>query len=300
MGMVHRAAATQGGQWVEPSPALRRAFRDLGWTVRINWESQRVGSWPVVKPEPKYHGVVHLKPQAGEPSTDAVYLDGSIKRKGGAALVQPSTGKVELREVETPRSSTHCEMEAILLIETCDTSHALSDSLCALQYIKGWGFWTHARMLACPDRAEVRRFLHQWEGALLPPVLEKVLAHDEPALLAGKPKTVGNDQADHWAKKATECGVAVTSLHRAFADPVMILDNTGQWILSAATQLHGVWWERNLTQVADRRLWFNLLYPTGMKFDWKVSCLIFQRPLVSRNSFVYPVGQLAITWVGRV
>ena len=37
-----------------------------------------------------------------------------------------------------------------------------------------------------------------------PPVLEKVRAHDTAALAARHPKAVGNDLADHFAKRAAE------------------------------------------------------------------------------------------------
>ena len=117
---------------------------------------------------------------------------------------RPDTRAQALVQVPRPRSSTHCELAALHLVQATGADQIMTDSLCALQLISGWHTLTKARILQCQERAEVRCFLAMWKGVAQPPVLEKVKAHDETGLELRLPKTVGNDRSDRLA------GLAVT------------------------------------------------------------------------------------------
>jgi len=81
-------------------------------------------------------------------------------------------------------------------------SLVLTDSLNSLQLIQAWGHRSIGTVLACPERAVVRQFLHCWAGVSAAPVLEKVSAHDGAAAARGCIKAKGNVDVDLSAKKA--------------------------------------------------------------------------------------------------
>ena len=89
VGTVHRLLASSSDPvWVEPSPALASTLPEFGWTVVRNVVSMRATRWPELDPEPAYSGKVIRVPRDGQSSSDAVWTDGSIKMKGGAAALQ--------------------------------------------------------------------------------------------------------------------------------------------------------------------------------------------------------------------
>ena len=50
----------------------------------------------------------------------------------------------------------------------------LTDTLVSLQLIRRWGTRSVAQILSCPDRSEVRHFIHLARQLLQQPLLEKV------------------------------------------------------------------------------------------------------------------------------
>ena len=106
------------------------------------------------------------------------------------------------------RSSTQCELVALSLVAKLRPapSLVLTDSLVSLQLIQSWGRRPIAEVIACPDRQEVRCFMHQWYAISNPPCLGKVKAHDLEAVRRGDPRACGNDQVDALAKAAAQAG----------------------------------------------------------------------------------------------
>ena len=104
--------------------------------------------------------------------------------------------------VPGPRSSTHCELVALGLAMQIEAAQVLTDSLTSLRLLRSWAFYSVARVLRCADRVDIRRVLQLAAGCAVPPILEKVKAHNERAIKQGHPKAVGNDLADHQAKVA--------------------------------------------------------------------------------------------------
>ena len=194
--------------WSEPTPSLAHALSVMGWTSLVNRKCLRSVHWQVVAAEPSFSGLVHFEPQDSPVPWGAAWTDGSIRSQGGAARVQPASGLRLGCRVEDPRSSTHCELVALHLSRQLRPAPViLSESLVSLRLIAGWHRRSVRDVLECPDRLEVRAFLHQWQDRGPPPILEKVKAHDAQGAAAGKPKAVGNDLADAHAK-ATAGAVA--------------------------------------------------------------------------------------------
>lgn len=204
VGDVHRAVAWAGEQWCEPSQAFQSALRAVGWSVRRNPECVRAHGWPVVAPEGRYPAAVVLQTIDDFPEDGAVFTDGSvIGRRGGAAAVRADGSTEFLAQISSPRSSTHCELAALVLALQMEPRQILSDSLAALTMVARWGTWSMRRLLACRDRVEVRQFLDNAAKLAVAPALGKVKAHDIHAVELGHPRAVGNDLADRAAKRAT-------------------------------------------------------------------------------------------------
>ena len=92
----------------------------------------RAQVWPEVMAEAGYPGEVLLHPVDDFPMLGAVFTDGSVCQTGGAAAVRPEEEEVRTRRVPTPRSSTHCELVALLLALELSPTQILTDSLAAL------------------------------------------------------------------------------------------------------------------------------------------------------------------------
>ena len=102
--------------WKEPSAALVAGLHALNWSIYRNTSCARASRWPHLDPEPTYSGDVILTPQDDDPLVDAVWTDGSIRKSGGAAVVQMSTNVRHLCQVTNPRSSTQCELVALAMV----------------------------------------------------------------------------------------------------------------------------------------------------------------------------------------
>ena len=100
------------------------------------------------------------------------------------------------------RSSTECELVALALALPRCPSQILTDSLCSLQLLGGWGRYAVSRILQCDLRGLVRQVLALARQCPEPPVFEQVQAHNEAWIRLGHPKAVGNDRADALAKAA--------------------------------------------------------------------------------------------------
>ena len=304
VGTIHRAVAWADGSWLEPTPALRSALNDMGWSVRRNVDCLRSANWPQLTPEAGYPGTVLLEPVDQFPMPGAAFSDGSLSGTGGAAVVLEHTEDSRLATVPYPRSSTHCELVALCVALTLTPvpPRILKDSLTSLRLALSWGRWPVARTLHCADRVEVRQLVHMAVQLPSPPLLEKVKAHDTSAIAAGHPKAVGNDLADQLARRAAEePGHPVwCSADAPFGDPVELLDASSTVVMDVVPAVHRDRWSQSRRQLVRRRTWFAEMYPADVPMDWQLSSGIFCRPAVSGGCFVYSVPLLTIKWIGRL
>ena len=306
VGTVHRFVASTGATPLAFSPAITSVLSVLGWSFRRNLSCLRAQSWPQVSSEASYPGELVLTPDDSTlPDAEAFYTDGSLTvTSGGAAAVSMATHP-ELATtlyLSAPRSSTHCELVALILALRQSPAAVLTDSLASLAMLRGWDTWSSARTLACPDRVEIREALYTASLAAVPARLEKVKAHDDAALARGWPKAVGNDLADTWARRAAASsgGPFWIPDSARFSDPVELLDATGAVVLDLASAFRRAWWQRSRKILADRRSFMAELYPPALQLDWEASCGIFRRPSVVGRLFVHAVTPAVIKWISRV
>ena len=303
VGTVHRQLASPSGTtWMEPSPALASTLSEFGWTVVRNVVSMRATRWPELDPEPAYSGQVILTPRDGLPPSDAVWTDGSIKTKGGAAALQRDRQLQHLCTLSTPHSSTQCELVALSLVARFQPppSLVLTDSLNSLQLISSWEQRSSARILACAERVEVRLFLDTWQHSSAPPTLEKVKAHDEQGRSAGNQKSWGNEQVDGLAKLAADGVDDEYSPNPRHTDAVQVHDAAGRWLKDVSAAVTRGWWEQHRTAGATRRSWLLQLYPAGVDFDWRISNYLFRLPCVEGGEFVHAAPRRVLKWTARV
>ena len=310
-GIVHRIVACPASEWREPSLALRSALASVGWRIRRNVLCSRSLSWPQLEPELSLVGTALLSPvDTEDPQPQAVYTDGSVSVAGGGAAVwRPDDGESLLLHVPAPRSSTHCELLALELALGLQPTHVLTDSLCSLQLLRGWGSLSESRRICCLDRVEVRRVLAAARACIFPVTLEKVQAHDERGVQCGLPKALGNDAVDALAKQAAAgCtspsvrGLVYPPVLGSADDPVVLLDATNAAVLNVVRSFPMAWWRR------CRQMWsskgprprLDMLFPLDLTFDWAASVGIFRRPVVQRGGFVHRVAPRVIKWVARV
>ena len=304
VGIAHRAVAWMEGGWLEPTPALRSAIGDMGWSICRNVDCLRAVGCPCIAPEVSYPGTVLLEPVDQFPALGATYTDGSLSGSGGAAAVVSDTEDHKLVTIPCPRSSTHCELVAICLALSFDPAppEILTDSLTALRMALAWGRWPVSRTLRCTDRVVVRQLVHMAAQLEQPPVLEKVKAHDTVAISGGHPKAVGNDMADQLAgRAATEPGHPLWPAARGpFGDTVELLDASGEVVMDVMATVRRDWWAQCRRQLVRGRPWFAGLYPDDTPMDWRLSSGIFRRPAVAGGCFVYPTLLVTIKWIGRL
>jgi len=261
IGTLHRELALDNASstWMDPTPALAAALAQVGWQLVRNSSCLRAPQWPVLEAEPAYGGRVVMTPQSGlPPAADAVWTDGSVGGSGGgAAVLQPSTGRNFSCHVPSPSSSTQCELVALSLVGQFapPPSMVLTDSLVSLQLLHSWGRRSLRAILACPERAEVRRFLHHWQGSPAPPVLVKVKAHDTLAIQIGDPRACGNDLVDGLAKQAASVSGAAVGCadDMRFADAVLLQDSNGGVITDLDAAITAFWWSARRSDGAARR-----------------------------------------------
>ena len=121
------------------SSATTSALSQLGWTMRRNLSCLRAQTWPFVDLESIYPGVVTLSPDNSTfPDVAALYTDGSIQAaRGGAAVIslETTTPLVTSLPIQPVRSSTHCELVALILALHHHPPQVLSDSLAALTMV---------------------------------------------------------------------------------------------------------------------------------------------------------------------
>ena len=304
VGTVHRLVASLSDGFTEPTPSLRSALSAVGWHLQRNLLCHRSTSWPLLDPEVSYPGPVELEPLDQFPIPGTIYTDGSVAESGGAAAFDADSESFHLVAIPSPRSSTHCELVALCLALTFSPPPAavLTDSLASLQRVRSWGTWPTARHLRCADRVEVRQFISMALDLERPPVLEKVQAHNEEAISAGHPKSVGNDMADHLARRAAgDVGQPIwDSAIGPFGDPVVLLDALGVPVLDVRIALLRDWWPVRRAAVGARRVWFSHIYPADVDFDFPLSTGIFRRPTVSGGTFIHPAPPATIKWIGRL
>jgi ribonuclease HI len=301
VGNVHRYVASVGGLWQEPTAALASALRSVGWRARRNEICLRTAAWPVVSAEQSYPGMIELHPVDDFAQPGAVYTDGSVSQAGGAAAVREHAEEVRTARVAAPRSSTQCELVALALALEMRPPHVLTDSLAALHMLRGWGTWSTRRVLQSAERALVRQVVHFALQLEAPPLLEKVKAHNEPAIAAGHPKAVGNDIADSWAKRAaTEPGHAEWPITLVqYWDPVILEDADGTPVWEPQSALLVAWWGRRHRSAARARPLLEQLYPRDVEIAWAPSCGVFRRPVVQGTAFVHPAPPATIKWLAR-
>ncbi len=303
VGTLHRELASgPGGTWNEPSAALSAALTELHWQVRRNPAAFCASRWPILEPEPQFRGMVRLTPNDDPAPSGTVWTDGSVGSSGGAAALQWHSDICFQTSVPNPRSSTHCELVALNLVVQFPSPPPLilSDSLCSLQLIGSWGRRPPRVTLACTERSLIREFILQWNVRPAPPVLEKVKAHNDAAAAAGDVKALGNTAVDTLAKQAASgAGVVLGAVHPRYQDAVQLCDASGTWQLNLSSAVSLAWWEKCSREAGGRRSWLAQLYPPGLELDWPTSCIIFRRPTVAGDSFVYAVPQAVLKWVAR-
>ena len=301
VGAVHRVVACSAGEYSEPTPALQTALRAVGWSVARNERCLRAQEWPRLAPELGYPGQIRKEPVDDFPECSAVFTDGSVGAAGGAAAVQPDGNLVVQRHIPSPRSSTHCELEALALAMGMETTQVLTDSLTSLALLEGWPSYSAARILRCADRVEVRRVLQLASGLERAPVLEKVKAHDTRAMGLGHPKALGNDSADHHAKRAAAGAVPVVAEDMApYQDAVLLRDGSGMVVSEVQASLEAVDWRARGSVARRQRAVLELVYPPGLAIDWRCSVGIFKRVIVANGTFVHPVSPAVVKWVARL
>ena len=159
VGVVHRLVACPVGSWVEPCRALQSGLVALGWSVQRNMACLQARAWPELLSEPAYLGAVHMDACDVFPSELAVFTDGSVCAAGGSAAVCVDPQKAITARVACPRSSTHCELVALILALQLDPGEVFTDSLTSLRLIGGWALRSPRAVLSCADRVEVRQFV---------------------------------------------------------------------------------------------------------------------------------------------
>ena len=309
-GIVHRAVAGTGGGWTEPSLPLRLALAAVGWKVVRNTNCLRASTWPQLGPEPHLQADVLLSPNDGSPEPQAVYTDGSLSATcGGAAVWVPDTGESLLRSVPAARSSTHCELVALALAMELSPPHVLTDSLCALHLLRGWGTMSVGRQLHCMDRVEVRQVLAAVAACIGRPTLEKVRAHDDVGVRLGQTKALGNDAVDALAKRAAQepgHGVWPSSsdelLLGPLGDAVLLVDSGGSVVMDVSRSFPAAWWRRTRAGWASKgpRPRLEALFPTNVELDWVASVGVFRRPLVTTLAFKHRVPEAVVKWTARI
>ena len=302
LGTLHRQLATERGDvWVEPSPALAGALTSLQWTVRCNRTAMVASAWPRLDQEPCYPGRISFQPTVTPAPRDSVWTDGSVRSSGGAAALQWFSGTSFQAPVAAPRSSTQCELVALLLVGQFHPppSVVLTDSLCSLQLIGSWGRRSARGVFSCAERPLVRQFLHHWAALPEVPALEKVQAHNDDAAAAGDVKALGNTAVDTLAKEAAT-GVGTPYLPDArFSDAVQLCDAAGVWQMDISAAVTTAWWSRGRQEGGSRRIWLGQLYPPHLDLDWASSNVLFRRPAVEERSFRYPAAPSVLKWVAR-
>ena len=300
-GYVHRAVAWCRGAWKEPNSSLRSALKSTGWSLRRNLHCLRASQWPTVLPEESYPGTIRLQPEDSFPLLDAVFTDGSLSTTGGAAAVQPDTNTILHAWLPMAHSSTQCELAALCLAMTLHPPQVLTDSLCSLQLLLRWGQLSSKRVLLCIDRFAVRQVVHMASQCAHPPLLEKVLAHNDAAIAMGHPKSVGNDDADREAQCAANDPTLPpwcpdSSQH---GDPIAVIDASAIPVLDVPAAFQQLWWQRHVTSRPGRQ-WLGLLYPADVELDWPLSNGIFHRPTSTGQHFAHPVPPAVIKWLARI
>ena len=297
-GIIHRLLSWADDHWQEPTRSLATALQSVTWSVHRNMACLRSAQWPLLDPEMTYPGPVELQPQDTFPMLAAVFTDGSLSTTGGAAAVCIDEDTTMVAHIPKPRSSTHCELVALCLAMQFSPPQILTDSLVSLQLVRRWGSRTLAQVLACPDRPEVRQFLHMVASCSSPPLLEKVKAHNLSAIDLGHPKAIGNDVADQAAKRAASLSSPVWAPPVGlFADAVQLLDSSGNTVLDVREHLTADWWRLRRRQFSD---WKTRLFPTDVDIDWAASCGIFRRPLTSGGEFIHRAPRTVIKWTARI
>ena len=222
-----------------------------------------------------YPGEVRFIPEDWFPDAGAVFTDGSVAQRGGAAAVQPVEGMVRACQVPAPRSSTHCELVALSLALAMEPTppQVLTDSLVSLRLLAQWGAWPTRRTLGSVDRVEARRLIHLARGLPLAPCLVKVKAHDAEGIRIGHPRALGNELADQWAKRAASGGdfPMWSAGHGEHGDPVELLDAQGRVVGAVRGALAEVWWLRRHRSQAKARPWLEQLYHEEKPLDWGLS-----------------------------
>ena len=301
LGTLHRQLACPNFEWNEPSVALRAALSSLGWQLRRNPHALCASRWPVLAPEPTYSGKICYNLTDDPAPPGAVWTDGSMGVSGGAAALQWHSDQVFQAQVPHPRSSTHCELVALNLVPRFNPCPplVLTDSLCALQLLGGWGRRPSRAVFACSERALVRQFILQWGEGSRPPMLEKVKAHNDAAAASGDIKAMGNTAVDALAKQAASGTGSLTTTDARFEDAVLLCDTQGVPQADLSRALTATWWISRRNAGGKRRVWLDQLYPAGLEIDWPISNLLFRRPVVEAHSFVYPTPSVVLKWVAR-
>ena len=303
VGNVHRGLCCKEGEWrwEETSKALSAMLQDLEVSVHVNRGSKLIGRWPFLHEESRFNGVVVLTPRESVPEDEEkriVFTDGSVEGQvGGAAAWRRDTELSHTIQISNPCSSTECELVGLIAGLSMAPEMLVTDSLTALHWIGDWGRKSLKETLACQNRDMVRQFIaeaNQLSRSNGPITLQKVKAHDEGAIAAGKLFSVGNNVADGLAKQAVSCG-ARWVMDSTYDDAVIV--RCGSERLSKAVVQEKLWSSRR-KQVIERRVWMpNILSEDA---DWKLSTACFRSPTVGATGFIYQAPPTTLKWVARI
>ena len=306
VGRLHRALATENigdadPLWKEPTRALEAACRHLGCKVSVNWDGWLVSreSWPRLREVPPLDAEVVLVTREDPVVDRAAFTDGSVKASGGgAAAVSVDGDRTEKRHIQSPRSSTHCELAAIeLSVDVLEKEAVYTDSLASLHILGGFASWPIGRQLRCQERTTVRKILCCRRLKLL----EKVKAHRTDPMVMVDPKAWFNVRADLEADRAAIGGADIVEWQEdsRFADAVLLIDSDGRRISSVDSWAEEVLWQKRCAEMVARRpQTLGKLYE-GRAFDWKSSNVILRTPGIAEGHWNYWAPPGVAKWVVR-
>ena len=303
VGNLHRGLCCKEGVWTweESSKALSGMLQELEVSVHVNHGSKLVGRWPFLHKEPTFNGEIVLIPRESVPEDEEksiVFTDGSVEGlMGGAAAWRRGTELRHRIQIPNPSSSTECELVGLIAGLSLEPELLVTDSLTALHWIGDWGKKSLKEALKCQNRSLVRQFIDEANQRVCPNrqfIVQKVKAHDEGAIAAGKLFSVGNDTADGLAKQAVVHGVRWAA-DETYDDTIIL--RTGSERLTKATVQQKLWSIRR-RKVTGRRVWMSEILSEDA--DWKLSTTCFRFPTVGAAGFIYQAPPTTLKWVARI
>ena len=279
---------------MEPSLPLKVALRDLSIDIVLRSDVDLIG--PFLAPQYQhFRPMVVLEPNSDPVKEAAFFTDGSIVGASGGAAAVPHNGSLPSSSVlvPDPKSSTQCELVALLLAASYGAQSVYTDSQAALQMIKGFFSWPLSKQLRCYYRGELRALFGHPQLKYFEKVKAHTGSHDE--------KSQWNHKADQLAGEAA-CRQNSPSLPSNFllADPLSFYHND-RWIIDLDEFISNSWWEKQKGKLCERRnqtvgqIYANL----SSDIDWRASNCMFTPPKVTPNGWIFKCLPSTAKWVAR-